>query len=871
MAICIKPETARTIQDQADAAKLDVQDFLVNKGYAPAEAGRIKQMVDNTLSQPLQQKITAAKQNDPVLRDSPRNRSRLRANIRGIMEADGLLTTKRVTTGGKKWGDISQAEINRFLQDKGLDLDKATQREVRKLMKDEGLIQGKEYVHSYQGAEAVIKDAIGKDVTGDVDVFMRSLTVDELKAVRMRLLTSRRTPGDVVLVQKKGMPAKTNYHLDLLARTAASKLAVISKFRGAKGAFEQMHWLFERMERTVPGITNIFLRPVTKAQKALNIESAQRAHEIKAFFKENNIGLEGRKRIAIDGYWDQPEARAGLESMGITERPKLTPEELQVKQYLRENVYEPMYARLNQARAARGLEPLDYVDNYMTFFRDLEAAAEAGFDVHSMSKASFESKTAQLRQVGLRHAIKRVKESDLPLKLDALGNAQTYVHNSLRFVHLSPVIAELRSHMSQKYNLGEIAKKHGGEVIPNELVGRKDFQFMRDAYPLARQLNNWLDHVINVKQEHAFSWLDPYANWANRSLAVGYLSANLRFFLIQPTVLARVWHQIGFLGGPKYLLSGAIDALRDFYNASPDLRRGPGKYQRGARAESNVLATRTFDAFVDNTATKLAGKGKLSAAKYVYDRIGDAGIHPGQLIDEISANISYYAAKRYGAKKLKLQGEELINYADDVVLFTNGSGSRIHRAPIQRTPTGQMATLFQTFLINDFYNMVRQTTRGRHGQRILGKTGTREVIKSMVAFATITAIVNSVYEAIGMQAPFAAPISAFIDEVNEEGEVTMGAFARALTELGEAVPVIGGAVRYGGSLGGAALDLADTMIAKAKGDQRTPPWWVLLGRISRFPLTAPLYQASRALKDNEQGNVRGVRRGGAAPRGVPSR
>ena len=879
MAICIKPETARKIEDEAKAANLPIEDYLRQRGYPEQGVTEISKLVRNTLSTPVQQAVTKIRDANTKMRDTPRTQASMRKNIRQLMAAQGLLDIKKVKSNGPSFGNLSIAEQMRMVSELGAEATGMTAAQVRSTLTKAGKISGTRDVRTYKGAENIVKAATGKDVVGDLDTFMRKLNITELAAVRQQLLSTHELHGKI-LIQEKGKVAITTDDLALLNDLRKYKAAssgergIVPTAIRLRDVFEPSTRFFERLDMIAPGAKDKIMRPVQRAQASYLIENTEQQHYLKTVKSELGITQEGSKNIMIDGLWDQPEARAGLDAMGIKKRPALTAEEQLAKRILRQEFFEPLFNKHNQARAAMGLDPIIYEANYMPMMRDLATATERGYDMSKITTESLQKNRAAWSQVDTRHSKQRVSSSDLPFKLDAFAMTQQYVNSVLRVVHLGPEVARVKRLFTTQFNINKLAKKHGADAIPASLLDRDTVRFKESARDAEVAIRHWLEQTLGVRSkaesvaDRLVAAADPIARVINRNLAVGFLWGSLRFFAVQPTVIARAWGQMGFFGGPKYLMHGAIDVMHSFINAPEGTRIGELTHLRGAKAKSSALQTRAMDAFVEDTYS-LMQAGTSGKIKQGWGKFIDVGLKFGQTLDEMSANITWNAAARYGEKKLGLKGDELINFADDMTLYTNGSGSQLHRAPIQATAFGRLATLFQTFAINDFFYLTRQVMQAEKFG--LTPTAAKSKLKAIVTYATITALVNSLYETIGMDAPFSAPITTFQEEIEERGKSNPQALLSAVTELLQVIPSIGGTIRYGGSIGGPAVEYVTEAARLASGRRPARPWWVTLGRLGGIPGTAPTYQLTRATKEQSQDNRRGISRGGSAARGIPTR
>jgi hypothetical protein len=175
---------------------------------------------------------------------------------------------------------------------------------------------------------------------------------------------------------------------------------------------------------------------------------------------------------------------------------------------------------------------------------------------------------------------------------------------------------------------------------------------------------------------------------------------------------------------------------------------------------------------------------------------------PMQFLDAMTAEAGWNAGYSFAKKKLGLKEDVAIQWADDLVTRTQGVGVKGAISPIQASRITKWATLFQTFAINDF-NYVARDLLGIRNPDIKKPAQVKKVLKYVAA----SALANSLFEAMGFDAPKPAPISKF-QQVKDEGGSDQEATAQALLELVEIVPIIGGAIKYESSALGAVGEFA---------------------------------------------------------------
>jgi hypothetical protein len=152
---------------------------------------------------------------------------------------------------------------------------------------------------------------------------------------------------------------------------------------------------------------------------------------------------------------------------------------------------------------------------------------------------------------------------------------------------------------------------------------------------------------------------------------------------------------------------------------------------------------------------------------------------------------------------------------------------------------------------------------------------TSEAIDKVMTFVVATAVVNTVYELMGMNPPAPAPLSAMYEELQgqswvdalkgkspskKEGQL-IDAFLGAGKEMFSFVPVVGGAARYGGSsmfgaVGNLFIETFDA-IADKPGAKPLP---YLAAKWSGVPGGQQISKIIRALDKEEKLRIDNLRR-----------
>jgi hypothetical protein len=551
-----------------------------------------------------------------------------------------------------------------------------------------------------------------------------------------------------------------------------------------KGFFAAMRSALENPVRTFEKVgaevKEMFYRPVKEAEHRSQAALKEASRELEKMKKAKGISItlphiKSGSSQRIDA-WAVSQQRGGvdiLKANGI-KVPALNESEMEIYNWMRE-VFELRFNQLQQARKISGAPPLNKVENYFTFFRNLRALENSGESALSILPEQISDQFIQARSTAFRFGKRRGHNEKGGIELDAFNHFVAYNKSALNHIELSPVIAKLNQLLN-------------GKFIDGFALKESNPQFYQTA-------SNWVNFVAGKTPEIGSEAVNRILSLTNRNLTWAILSANARSALIQPTALVNA----NALLTPKWTSRGVFDLLnkkkRDF-----------------ALKNSNVLDGRSYDAMIVS-AMESVGEG----AAPIRGRIGQAGLWPLQMLDKGTALATWMGAFDRGQKLLKMTQKEAINYADDIVTKSQGSAARADVAPIQRTTLGKAATPFQTFVINQ-WGLLSRDIAGIGAAK--GQISPKEKMTRFMNFFTAMTLTNIVYEdIIGTHSPFPAPFHAFAKELEKSGEGGK-ALAAALLELGELelgefIPVVGGGARYGSSPFGAQADFWTTLAQMA--------------------------------------------------------
>lgn len=822
--IPIPPELAGKIRRYAREHGVSVLNLLRKKGYTDETAGkmvahieRMGEIYENNLASGVK------------VRDTNGNRAALRKRALMLAESHGLLTTKPIKKG-RPVGQFSIEEVNSFLTSQDLPLSTPL-REATRRMKRAGLARQTQLEYKDRGFKSFVEATAGKP-------WGRDLNVNELTALGNAMARMHKRTGQYILKQEGGRPPITEAHLDMLGKIAHVKL---------QGTIEGTTWFAERLDKSAPGFAREFIYPVLTAENNTVLEVMIGKHRLKQFLKENKITKADREAIGAYAVSKQAGGDLILERMGKKAEP-LTPNQAKFYNYMRTEIFEPLFTRINETRAKQGQSPISYTENYFTFFRDLTELAEDGIHVLDSKASTLKQRMTKARQVSLGQLKSRVG-SKLPVELDAAKVAEKYMLSATHYVNTSPPLNAMRNLIESSFSRDSIVSKHGEAAWPESVAHMKAFKLGPINTKLYDSLNSWLNYVAGVPIKDAgWAKINKAASVINSNLAYSILSFNLGSTMRQ----FGAWRHVWFGTSMRDMIKGCYKAAEEFITAEPGTRFGEKAKLRGAFLESDRLAGRVFDATARHTLDVLEGKRDTgSFIGYLQERVGRAGLYPLQATDAVAARVSYYAFESKG-KRMGLRGQDLKEYIDNNIIKTQGSGARVEVPPILRTPLGRTLGLFQTYVLNE-WNYLNREILGRGSKR-----PTLETVGKVIRYIYITAAMSSAFEALGIRSPFPTPIDAFT-EAKEKGASTPEALVRAAFELAEPIPFGGGAVRFQTTLGGPFASITEDVIGALHNDPFSPPLLQSAAKLFGVPGTTAFYNGYRTLAKDTDDNVRSRR------------
>jgi hypothetical protein len=497
--------------------------------------------------------------------------------------------------------------------------------------------------------------------------------------------------------------------------------------------------------------------------------------------------------------------------------------------------------KLNAARELTGNAPIKSLgDDYFTFATNVEELGKNGFSLITDPIAAIENAVANhtkpVKKMNFPFEKSRKKGASTPVILDPLKVLQIYGNRIIEIEHLTPILAKGQSLLSEI----EVPTPTG-TITKAGRVSKKPYSLWRlaDDYPnLAGDIRSWLDTIAGKHMgtnNTLLRFFERAGLKLGKHIAISTMGGNFRSASIQPSALAGAMDQLGY----PSIARGITRNLSD-------------KWRKFSDEHSQVLPGRNIDVetykYGDKTVHKTIGEALQS--------IGRASMVPLRFLDMETARSTWLAAQDFGIKTGLSQAESYL-WADQIVLKTQGSGLPGHVAPIQRSPGGRLATLFQTFGINQWNHLVKDVL-GVGETRIRSAQDTSRVIMTL-RLLSATMLFNTIFEdIIGIRSPFPTPIREVKRSI-ERGDSALGSAWSGVKEMAQWHP-FGSSLRWSSAGRTAVPAIADPIIGEkgainmvnkiASGAKMGPRDFEVIGKILGIPFTT---QTAKTLSRLEQG------------------
>ena len=575
----------------------------------------------------------------------------------------------------------------------------------------------------------------------------------------------------------------------------------LTRLSGALGDIgRQLENPIRTFEKLGENTKEMFYRPVKIAERAVTDRTLDMSKAFKV--AKSGLGQKSSKRIGVFAIAEQEGGLKILTDGGIKKIPTLTSKERSVYDYMRGEL-ETRFGQLQQARVLTGQEPLKKVQNYFTFFRNLEGTQKLGHDIYNL-RSDLISDQFIKANVKAFPFVKRSRDKFGILELDAFGIFEKYNEMAFKHMELSPTLAKSRRLIDSNY-------PHSGFDLKSS--NPEGYEF----------IHKWINTVAGVGTKSQVPFVEKGFSALNRNLLFATLSLNFRSALIQPSAMVNTATEIG----AKWTQVGIREIMK---KGSKEFAHRTSLHLKGR--EYDVSALESFNQIT----------GGLSRVR---NRAAKAGLVPLRELDMITAEITWHGAYQKGLRELKLSHTKAGFYADDVVVKTQASASLSDRAPIQRSVLGRTVTLYQTFVINNWGFLTQDVLRIGRDKPLKFETY-KKVSRWIIGASAMNIFFRDI---IGTHSPFPNPIKAFAEEMKKNDPEGWRLIWNPLAEMGGLLPIVGGGLEFGSTPGGAALQVTEDafrILSSAPGLKRHP--LRVIGQVAGIPGTVQLDKLARERK-----------------------
>ena len=629
---------------------------------------------------------------------------------------------------------------------------------------------------------------------------------------------------------RKGKPQKAR----VATKADFEQLRKIPKLRDRllEGSLTPSYYIFREAG---PWLRERLYAPYKKAMINVNKEMAEAANFANAW--AGKVGRAAREELGKHWISQELFGKEILEAMGIDVKnikPITDPIMLAMRSEI-EARFKTMLDRINVMRKNIGLPQIKGIENYLTFFAEEGLLTQAMNDFQrgtlgksikrafgkgesrfkkvndlvndSLDSIKYRHDKSVVKATVFRH-LKRKGNKGLDIRLDPLEIYMQYASNGIRHIHVSPVLRTIHEFT---------------RLYENPKTGK--FTSLKNRNPnLDEFLKFWGNNIAGIPNVTLPRKFERVVSAVNRNLTMAQLYWNFKTaLLVQPTAIATAYVELGV--GP--MVRGIMDMA----------------IERSAPVEKSlVLPTRVHDAAWQNTLGMIRF-GKVGQALKKVDELGGK---PMSAVDYYVAETAWRSAFLKASKTMKEQ--DAINFADDFVTRTQGSGAVGDISPIQANALGKMATLWQTFSINHF-NWVTEDVLGYKNSKV----SKGEAVARTFRYVSALSIMGYLFEdLLHTTSPAPDPVRAVLESASAfgEGEYEEGAL-NLMQETGEFLP-FGGGFRYGSNPAGPVVDLLGQVSRRASGDPMARPMWESAGKLAGVRGLGQVMKYQRARERGEE-------------------
>src|SRR6056297_1276549 len=517
----------------------------------------------------------------------------------------------------------------------------------------------------------------------------------------------------------------------------------------------------------------VFWHPLKEAEGMRDREKSLRIKML----KDATQGMRAKnwRRVGQYGIGVQDGGPLHLKVMGVEplKWEDLSPLEQRSYELLREN-YARLVPRINEAREGVGLKPLPVLDDYLPSMGVIQRAIE-------IDPQLFKADLTQLYRQGLKvdqhkpwFTFKR-RRGENTLELDMLKVYERYVDNALHQTYMLPLMG-----IYDKFINFPIPTKHIKNWSGETTRTQTDKDGKKRTVDVTWKLKNTRGGAVKSRLSQYLSSVygrypvSAQAHYRNVEQALSKIGKNV----IDYYLLGTATSVVNQLASSFFILKDA-----GTFHTTVGLTKAMNPVMwKKARGESNVVYSRVgnWDAFAG---TRKGGQ------------IRNAARLPMDTVDEMMVVSSYYAGKSL-AKQFGLRGEKAIRqFAEEFMINTQGSGSMLDVAPIQRTQAGRIVTALQTMVISQWNSFLQDAVgKGQKYQpwnkdatsRLRGLPQTR--LATGLRGAIGAALMGKIFEdGLGMYSQVPDPIGALVDGLADDEEAALIVFeiGRELLERSE--------------------------------------------------------------------------------------
>ena len=187
-----------------------------------------------------------------------------------------------------------------------------------------------------------------------------------------------------------------------------------------------------------------------------------------------------------------------------------------------------------------------------------------------------------------------------------------------------------------------------------------------------------------------------------------------------------------------------------------------------------------------------------------YEQFKAATLIPMQFADAYNVMLSWQTGKAYAEMYYKMKGMDAVRYADEFTVKAQSSSLPVHTPPLMRNDIGRVATVLQTFQINQFNVLIDDVLKIKGGNK---RNKVERIMRPLLLAGSVWALNDLYKNTLKIASPFPSPIDDYLETLTDT-DSTPAAIIDGMLAFRNAVPFISSG-KYGGGMMGPVVQTVE--------------------------------------------------------------